>query len=216
MYRYLTVLEWCWGLAAAAVLAALPTNLWAEDPKDTALVVLIAAGIALIGGNLVKLGLDAYKGYRAIDTEGDRGRFLKLQQEMEQLQKDRCVEVDRLTKYHSALCQDYESRLLNKREQIAYLHQQIEIMHGADRQNFEVIADLQKTFARQVELMNEWGHRTATNTAKAIEKIGVAPVISVPPETLASVNPVGKAEVVSPSPGTEPGKMDNGPAEERH
>lgn len=201
MHRYLTALEWCWGVVAAAVFAALPANLWAEDPKDTALVVLIAAGIALIGGNLVKLGLDAYKGFRSIDSEGDRGRLLKLQAEMEQFHKDRCVEVDRLTKYHAALCQEYESRLLNKREQIAYLHQQIEIMHGADKHNFEVIADLQKTFARQVELMNEWGHRTASNTAKAIEKIGVAPVISVPPETLAAVvAPAGKVEIVTPPP----------------
>jgi hypothetical protein len=178
------------------------------------MVVLIATAVTLIGGKLVELGLNAYKGFRTIDTEGDRGRFLKCQEEIEQLRRDRCIEVDRLTKYHANVCAEYEDRLLNKRQQIEYLHQQLESLHSTDQHKMEMITELQSTFARQIEVMNEWGQKNASNTAKAIEKITPAlphpPFVSpVPPDSMAAVvTPADKVEIVIPQsgPGPEPGK----------
>jgi hypothetical protein len=197
--------------------------LWAEGPSETAMVVLIVTAISLIGGKLIELGLNAYKGFRAIDTEGDRGRFLKCQAEIEQLRRDRCIEVDRLTKYHANVCAEYEDRLLNKRQQIEYLHQQLESLHSTDQHKMEMITELQTTFARQIEVMNEWGQKNASNTAKAIEKITPAlPLIApfVPPgpsgpspapdanALAAVVTPADKVEIVipPPDPKPEPGK----------
>jgi hypothetical protein len=186
--------------------------LLAEGPSETAMVVLIVTAISLIGGKLVELGLNAYKGFRSIDTEGDRGRFLKCQEEIEQLRRDRCIEVDRLTKYHANVCAEYEDRLLNKRQQIEYLHQQLESLHSTDQHKMEMITELQTTFARQIEVMNEWGQKNASNTAKAIEKI--TPVLHPfvppgPPDSMAAVvTPADKVEIVipPPDPKPEPGK----------
>jgi hypothetical protein len=170
------------------------------------MVVLIATAVTLIGGKLVELGLNAYKGFRTIDTEGDRGRFLKCQEEIEQLRRDRCIEVDRLTKFHASVCTEYEDRLKNKRQQIEYLHQQLESLHDADQHKMQMITELQTTFARQIEVMNEWGQKNATNTAKAIEKITPAvppPPLSlmppVPPDSMAAVvTPADRVEIVVP------------------
>jgi hypothetical protein len=101
--------------------------------------------------------------------------------------------------------------LIVKRQQIEYLHQQLESLHSTDQHKMEMITELQTTFARQIEVMNEWGQKNATNTAKAIEKITpvlhplMPPVLTAPADSMAAVvTPADKVEIVVPPPGPEP------------
>lgn len=186
-----------------------------------ATIVLVTVGLAMIGGKLIELSFMALKGWRSLDSETDRGKLKRCLSDFEQLEKDLKDQVlaertahqrdaDRLKEQHENVCRDYEERIVNKRQEIEYLHRLLEASHASEQQKMLMIESLNSTLVQISQASGqiasratELARKNAENTGAAIQRIqahaGPAPPAPPCPDVAVIAAPVGRVDVVLPA-----------------